>query len=174
MTEDGPALRVIESEPGASLRMSYLVVSAYDREPRTDDGQPFAPIVRPTWFHAFGESLFASLDEQDERPATFEWDGGSTGLRLASDLQHLEAVGGTVSDVRESIVLGGRELAVLEEVVDGAPLRMAILGAYGFSHQAFFDMARTIVRAERDAQDRAARELAEYLRLAVAQELARR
>ncbi|MCA9652619.1 MAG: hypothetical protein KC501_22065 [Myxococcales bacterium] len=150
VTEDGPALRVIESEPGASLRMSYLVVSAYDREPRTDDGQPFAPIVRPTWFHAFGESLFASLDEQDERPATFEWDGGSTGLRLASDLQHLEAVGGTVSDVRESIVLGGRELAVLEEVVDGAPLRMAILGEYGFSHQAFFDMARTIVRAERE------------------------
>ena len=42
---------------------------------------------------------------------------------------------------------------------------------------ASFDKSRqefAIVRAERDAQDRAARELAEYLRLAVAQELARR
>lgn len=40
-------------EPRASLRLSYRVISAYDYEPRTDDGQPFAPIVRPAWFHAF-------------------------------------------------------------------------------------------------------------------------
>lgn len=149
VSEDGPAVRVIEAEPGAALRMRYRVVSAYDREPRADDGQPFAPVIRPEWFYAFGEAVFAVPGDDYDPPARFSWTGAPDGFGFASDLLHLEQGGGMVGDVHESIVMGGRGLVRRTEPVGGAPLHVAVRGEFPFTEDAFVDMARTIVQIER-------------------------
>jgi len=149
VTEDGPAVRVVDADPNADLVMRYRVVSAYDHEPSAADGQPFAPIVRPTWFYAFGEALFAEPHEDPDRPASFAWVGAPSDFGFASDLEHLPAHA-VVGDVRNSIVLGGPAIAHFHETIGDAPIHVAIHGGFGFEHRAFVDMARTILTAERD------------------------
>lgn len=149
VSDDGPAVKVIEATPASALRVRYRVVSAYARAPRADDGQPFAPIIRPEWFYVFGEALFAVPGEGDDAPARFTWTGAPEGFEFASDLLHLEQAGGRVGDVRESIVMGGRGLTRHEELVGGAPLHIALRGDFPFTDDAFVDMARAIVQTER-------------------------
>src|SRR5690606_14803732 len=149
VTEDGPAVRVIAAEPGAPLVVRYRVVSAFDRDPTSEDGQPFSPIVRPTWFYAFGEALFAAPSGRDSAPASFRWAGAPGGFGFASDLEHLAgARPGVVGDVRESIVLGGSGLDVRSDA--SGQVRVAILGDFGFSHAQFSDLVHTIIAAERE------------------------
>lgn len=146
--EDGPAVREIQAAPGAPLRVRYRVVSAYDRDPTASDGQPFAPIIRPGWFHVFGEALFAAPKGRERAPARFTWSGAPPGFGFASDLEHLAgARPGVVDDVRESVAVGGPGLTVHGD--EGGEVRVASLGEYTFSRAAFADLVRTIIGAER-------------------------
>lgn len=145
--EDGPTGRVITTRPGAPLTARYRVRSAYAIDPSSDDGQPFAPIVRPRWFHAFGESLFAVPDDDLDAPASFRWTGGAD-LPFATDLEHFTGGRpGVVGDVLESVVIGGASLQV--HTRPDERLRVAILGEYGFTHQAFVDLALKVVTSQR-------------------------
>jgi predicted metalloprotease with PDZ domain len=151
VAEDGPAVRVIHAEPGAALVLRYRVVSAFDRDPITTDGQPFVPIIRPQWFYAFGEALFAGPDgdDGDDRPARFVWTGAPPGYGFGSDLEQLGPTA-TVGDVRGSISIGGSAIHRYEQAIDDAILRVVVHGEYAFSHAAFVEMARTIIAAERE------------------------
>lgn len=140
-----PALCVIESAPDQPLVVHYRVVSAYDRDPTSDDGQPFAPIVRPTWFYAFGEAVFAAPEGRDQAHASFAWTGD---LAFASDLEHLPAHAG-IEQIRDSLVMGGQGLRVHARADGKGEIRVAMLGRYGFTDAAFVDMAERVIAAER-------------------------
>ncbi|MBS0360398.1 MAG: hypothetical protein JSR98_03375 [Proteobacteria bacterium] len=160
-TPDRPGAWLIHATPGTPITVSYTVVSAYDHDPTDEDSRQAWPVIRPTWFFAVGESLFAVPEDHDKSSATFEWAGGplrSLGkgrLAFASDLEHLAGPGrkatrpGLVDDVLESIVVGGRDLRVVERRVDGARLRVAIVGRYGFSDGAFAEKVFEVLQAER-------------------------
>lgn len=143
---DGPTTRIITTSPGAPLIARYRVRSAYANDPSTADGQPFAPIVRPTWFHAFGESLFAVPDEDLDAPARFTWTAPD--LPIATDLEHFNNDRpGLVGDVLESIVIGGEKLQV--HTLPAEHLRIAMLGEYSFTHAAFIALALEVVSSQR-------------------------
>jgi len=145
VTENGPTTRILTAEPGAPLVARDRVRSGYAQDPSSSDGQPFAPIVRPTWFHSFGEALFAVPDDDFDAPASFRWTGE---LPIASDLEHLAgARPGTVGDVLESVVIGGAKLQV--HTVPEEQLRVATLGEYTFTRQAFIDLALAVITSER-------------------------
>lgn len=143
---DGPVARIITAQPGAPLVARYRVRSAYASDPSSSDGQPFAPIVRPTWFHSFGEALFAVPDDNFDAPARFTWTAPD--LKIATDLEHLGAGRpGVVGDVLESVVIGGDKLQV--HTLPGEHLRVAMLGEYTFTHQAFVELALAVVTSQR-------------------------
>lgn len=145
--DDGPVARIITAQPGAPLVARYRVRSAYANDPSSSDGQPFAPIVRPTWFHSFGEALFAVPDENFDAPARFTWTGGAD-LKLATDLEHFkDGRPGVVGDVLESILIGGEKLQV--HALPDEHLRVAMLGEYSFTHQAFVELALAVVTSQR-------------------------
>lgn len=148
--DDGAALRTIRAEPEAPLVMRYRIVTAYDHEPTSADGQPFAPIVRPRWFYGFGEALFAEPSDSSELPATFTWTGAPSDFVFVSDLEQLAERNGTVQDVRSSISLGGPDTQVYREKVGDAEIRVGIHGRFAFEHAAFVAMARSIIAAERE------------------------
>jgi predicted metalloprotease with PDZ domain len=152
---DGPGAWIIHAPPGAPIAVSYQVVSAYDHDPTDADSQQSKPVIRPTWFYVVGEALFARPKGRDDAPATFEWRGAPEGFGFASDLEHMAGPGrkatrpGTVDDIVESIVVGGRDLRVVERRIGGRPLRVAMIGRFGFGERAFADQVADIVKAER-------------------------
>lgn len=149
--EDGPSVRLIDAFADAPLVVRYRVVSAYAEDPKSDDGQPFAPIIRPTWFFAFGEALFAAPEGRDDATASFTWTGAPAGFGFASDLEHLAgARPGVLADVQESIVIGGAHLELHAQADGGADIRVATIGDYAFGDPAFVDLALKVIRTQRE------------------------
>ncbi|WP_372784863.1 hypothetical protein [Phenylobacterium sp.] len=154
-TPDGIGAWVVRAPPGTPIVATYRVVSAYDHDPTDDDSKQSKPVVRPTWFYSVGETLLALPEDQKRSPATFEWTGAPKDFGFASDLEHLARPGkkaeraGTVEDVVESIVAGGRDLRVFEQRTDGARVRVAIIGRYAFDDATFAQQVFQVLKAER-------------------------
>lgn len=151
-----PAHRRIESEPRATLRVRYRVVSDIDHEPSQADAQPFFPWIRPTWFYATGPAVFATPHGRTSASATFDWVDAPSDFAFASDLEHLGGAHrrarrpGTVEDVQDSVMIGGRDVDVIAAGQAGAPIRVAVRrGDYGFDVAAF---AHETVLAMRQTQ----------------------
>lgn len=143
--------RIVRSAPRAPLAMHYRLVSAYDADPDVSNSEQAQPIIRPGWFYSVGEVLFAIPVGRDDSPAAFTWKGPAT-IGFASDAEHAVGPRGgprTVGDVTESIVIGGRDLAVSTVRVDGAPVRVAHVGKFGFDVRAFDRLAQQVVTTER-------------------------
>ena len=106
--------------------------------------------MRPNWFYAVGEALFARPegDGDDARLARFVWSGPGA-IGFASDLEHN---GGrlTLKDVTESIVIGGRDLHVAASGPAGHQVRVARIGRYAFDGPAFDTLALKVIATERD------------------------
>lgn len=144
--------RVIHAAPNASLTVSYRIVSAFEGDPNVDNSRQAMPVVRPTWFYAVGEALFAVPVDRLDDPVTFRWTGPA-GIGFASDLEHAAASpaarGKSVGDVLESVVIGGRELRIVSGRAEGAPLRVATVGTFAFQPDALARLAQGVVSAER-------------------------
>ncbi len=82
--------RVIHAAPGAPITVTYRVVSADAADPTATDSEQPRPVVRPGWFYAVGQALFAVPQGRDDQPVGFVWDG-PTGVGFASALQHATA-----------------------------------------------------------------------------------
>ncbi|HEY3814838.1 MAG TPA: M61 family peptidase [Caulobacteraceae bacterium] len=155
VTEDGPAHRIIRSAPRATLTVRYQVVSAVNHEPTEHDGEAFAAWVRPTWFYASGEAVFAVPELPGDPAARFDWTGAPKGFVFASDVEHLAGLHrratrpGTVNDITESALLGGFDVKLLEIEDHGARLRVAMRGAYGFTGPQLLDLVHKVMDAER-------------------------
>ena len=153
---DGPGAWIVRAAPGTPITATYRVVSAYDHDPTDDDSHQSWPVIRPTWFYAVGESLFAQPEDRDKAPATFAWKGPARGFGFASDLEHLAgpdrraARPGTLDDIVESIAVGGRDLRMIEQQADGAHVRVALIGRYRFDDQTFARQVFQILRTERE------------------------
>lgn len=154
--EDGPGARVLTHAPGAPLTVRYRVVSAYDGDPgfRYEKARP---LILPGWFFFHGEGVFATPERAQDTPARFTWRGFPPEWKLASDLDHLSGERpGTVRDVVESVAIGAPDLTVVHRETDGAPLRIAVRGSWGFTPEAFADaVERVIVAANHLWGDRA-------------------
>lgn len=152
---DGAGAWIVKAAPGTPITATYRIVSAYDHDPTDDDSRQSKPVVRPTWFYSVGEALFARPEDQEKAPATFEWTGAPHGFGFASDLQHLAGARrpalrtGTVEDVLESIVIGGRDLKLTERREGKATLRVATVGKYGFDPTDFAELAFKVLETER-------------------------
>ena len=141
--------RIIHAHPNAPLTVSYHIVSAYPADPNVEDSRQSAPIVRPRWFYAAGEALFArpAGDRDEDRPARFVWAGPRT-IGFASDLQqHGRTL--TLKNISESIVIGGHGLHVASHGAAGQQVRVARIGHYAFAGPAFDTLVFKVIEAER-------------------------
>jgi predicted metalloprotease with PDZ domain len=148
--------RIIRAAPRAPLTVRYRIVSAYDHDPTVDEWQQQSwPIIRPRWFYAAGEALFAAPNDRNDASATFEWRGAPAGFGFASDLEHLagprrQAVRpGTVNNIVESMLIGGYDLRVTGSADSGSGVRVATIGSYAFNPDALAPVALRVISAER-------------------------
>jgi predicted metalloprotease with PDZ domain len=80
-----PAERLIEAKPGAPITVTYRVVSAFDHEPPVSELETNKPLIRPSRFWAYGETLFAY--PTNAKTATFRWTGAPEGFGFASSFE---------------------------------------------------------------------------------------
>lgn len=153
--KNGDAHWRIEAAPDTELTATYRIVSAYDHDPTVQDSEQPKPVIRPSWFYVMGNALFARPDGRGDAPATFDWSNTTPGLGFASDLEHLAGRArkalrpGTVSDVLESVVIGGRDLRIFPDR-HGSGIRLAIIGSYPFAPERLDSLARQVIGIERD------------------------
>lgn len=142
---DGPGARVLTHRPNARLHMRYRVVQSEYGPPRAaGHGNPYRPVVQPTYFHLIGEaSLVTPAERSAETPVRWRVRNLPRGWSLASDL---EREGLTLAEVLPSVVVGG-DFRVLHD--RDANVRLAIRGAWSFSDADFHREASTIIAAQR-------------------------
>lgn len=146
--EDGDVARVITHAPSAALAVRYRVRSGYAADPGFGY-QKAVPIILPGWFFFHGEGVFATPEGRAEAPARFAWSGFPASWKVASDLDHLsDARPGTVNDVVESASIGAPDLTVIQSMVDGAPVRLAMRGEWNFGATTFGDALARVFQAE--------------------------
>ncbi|HYD37101.1 MAG TPA: hypothetical protein VEA60_05775 [Allosphingosinicella sp.] len=138
---------LVRHRPGARLRVSYRIVSAY----REDPGFAYEkarPMIRPDWFFVHGETVFASPGGDPARPARFRWGRLPKGWTVASDLDHLGGKPTTLANLINVVAIGGADLKVVRRDLRGAPLRVALLGEWSFTADELADTVAPIVAAE--------------------------
>ena len=147
-----PAERVLHHAPGAPLTIRYRVSTAYASDPTSDDGNPYkGAAIRPAWFAALGDFLFAKPEGRDDAPATFAWRDWPAGWVHISDADH-GSMGRpmTVADVIESSLLAGPDVALRTRPIPGGALRLATRGRWDWSLDGYADTMGRILSTERD------------------------
>jgi predicted metalloprotease with PDZ domain len=137
---------IIRHKPGAMIRVRYKLVSAYAEDPGFSY-EKARPLIRPDWFFVHGEGLFAFPDGRFAAPARFHWGKKPHGWRIASDLDHLKGRKTSVANMINSVAIGGAGLTVVRRDMNGAPLRVAILGEWSFEPEALADLVSRVVAA---------------------------
>ncbi len=152
MRTPDPAHRTLSFAPGARVTLRYTVGSAYDSDPKGADGNPYrGAVLRPGWFAAMGEYIFVTPQDGDLWPAAFQWGPLPKGWKAASDLEHgTMGRAMTVSDITESTILGGADVAVYRRPIPGGVLRLAMRGAWPFSGDHLADVLGRTAAAQRD------------------------
>lgn len=139
--------RVIHAPPSAPLTVRYRIVSGFAGDPDVDTSKQPIPVVRPDWFYAVGEALFARPLGDDDRPAHFTW-AGPAALPIASDLQR-DGGHTTLDGMLESVLIGGRDLHIVTAGPADAPVRVARLGRFTFDTAAFDALVLKVIAVER-------------------------
>jgi predicted metalloprotease with PDZ domain len=142
-TYDHPLIR---HRPGAKLKIRYRIVSAYKEDPGFAY-EKARPMVRDDWFFVHGESIFARSGT-DARAATFKWGKLPKGWTVASDLDHLAGKPTDLANLIQSVLIGGAHLRIVNRDLRGAPLRVAVLGEWGFTPDQLADTVAPIIGAE--------------------------
>jgi predicted metalloprotease with PDZ domain len=137
---------IVRHRPGARLKISYRIVSAYAEDPGFDY-EKARPMVRPDWFFVHGETVFAAPADQ-ARAARFKWGKLPRGWTVASDLDHLGRKPTTVANLINSVAIGGSGLKVVQRDLRGATLRVALLGEWSFTPDQLADTVVPIIGAE--------------------------
>lgn len=136
-----PARKVIRHAPNAVLTIRYRISQHWAGEPRANNANEYRPVVRPTYFHVIGHSVFAKPAWSLAMKVTFEMKDFPSSWQLASDLQHQPA-GSTLNlaELMKSITVGGDY-----RIVAAGKLRVAVRGAWSFSETDFIKRLEPIV-----------------------------
>ena len=124
-----PAQRVLRHRPGARLTIRYRVRSAYDQDPQASERNPYrGAVIRPDWFAALGEFVFATPAGREGDAATLDLNRPPAGWQVASSVERGHVAPGlTANDVAGSITMGSLHLDVAQRPISGGSLRVATL-----------------------------------------------
>lgn len=143
---DKPDVRRIRHRPGALLTIRYRVTDPDPLLPGPDYHKA-QPWIERDWITLHGEGVIVIPAGSEDRPARFAWGAAPRGWRVASDLD-TPPPGLTANQVATGIFIGGHDLRLIERKVGGAPLRLALLGAWSFTDTQLADRVSAVVAAE--------------------------
>ncbi len=139
-----PSARILRHPPGSRIHLRYRIVQNWKKGPPTAaDGNPYRPIIQPTWFHLIGNAALILPELEESATARIRVDGLPPGWSFASDLEH---AGLTLGQARASISVGG-DYRIVSNPSDG--LRVAIRGDWEFADEQFLASVARITQGHR-------------------------
>lgn len=137
------AHRVLTYRPRALVHVQYVLFQDWVGEPRAEQGNPYRPIIQPTYFHFIGSTALAQPQLPETTPTFVHLRDLPHGWHFASDLEHHGLVLGNVAS---SVTVAGDF-----RVVYGADhnIRVAMRGQWQFTDPQFANGVGEIVAAER-------------------------
>ncbi|MXP43985.1 M61 family metallopeptidase [Allopontixanthobacter sediminis] len=142
------ATRILLHWPNELLTVRYRVNSAYDETPSSY--AKGGAIIRPDWFAAFGEALFAAVEGRDYVPARYRWQGWPESWRVVSDIDHGQTGQAmTGADIVESTLLAGPALQYFERQIPNGTLRMGVNGTFQFEIADYVNAQTRVIAAQR-------------------------
>lgn len=139
---DNPAQRVLHYRPNARVRIAYRVVQDWEGPPAAGGGNPYRPVVQPSYFHLIGEAALVFPELPSETRARVRVRNLPRGWRFASDLEY---EGLTLDAMHQSITVAGADF----RIVQSGALRLAIRGDWSFSDADFLAQADAILQGQR-------------------------
>jgi len=140
----GPERRLVAHRPNAAIHVRYRIVQDWDGEPMpTERGNPYRPIVQPTYFQFIGSTALVAPDLDASAPVRVRTRRMPRGWSFASDLQHDVA---NLDRLGASVTVGGDF-----RVLHGADrnIRVAIRGAWDFADADFVANVDDIIAGQR-------------------------
>ncbi len=141
---DSPSRRVLTHRPAARIHVRYRIIQDWQGEPMAERGNPYRPIVRPSYFHFIGDTALVVPEIDGLSPVIVRTRNMPRGWTFASDLQHPGIV---IARVASSISVGG-DFRVVQARSDPR-MRVAIRGQWSFTDAAFTDQVATIIAGQR-------------------------
>ncbi len=139
------ASRRLRHAPNARVHLRYRVLQNWRQGgPSATDGNPYRPIIQPTYFHLIGNAAFAVPEIEPNTPARLAIKDLPPGWKFASDLSHPGLI---LADVKSSISVGG-DYRILSDRESG--LRVAIRGEWQFGDAEFLARVAEIAKSHRD------------------------
>ncbi len=140
----------LRHRPRAEVSVSYRVRQDFEGRPSARGGPPFRAITQPDWFTVLGWSLFGEIRGRRYDPVAFAWGQTPEGWAVASDLDHTAAKPRIMSDLLDSVMVGGRGMNLVETEAAGGRLRIAIHGQWSFSEKGFSDLLSRVAETSAD------------------------
>lgn len=137
------AHRVLHHRPHARIRFRYRVVQDWQGVPSAEQGNPYRPIVQPSYFHMIGDTALVRPQLDDRTPVRVRASHVPTGWTFASDLQHRGLV---LSKAAASVSVGGDYRI---SYANDRNIRTAIRGQWQFTDAAFTARVAEIVAGHR-------------------------
>jgi predicted metalloprotease with PDZ domain len=146
-----PAKRHLTFPSGQVVHLRYQVAS--DREGPLSSENYFRPLLQKTYFQVAGRNflVYPSLPEHEVLPLSFEWRNFPAGWVVASSLnggQFCQQETAPLLRASNGLFVGG-DFRIHEVLVSGKPVHVAIRGTWGFSDDAFVELASKVLNAER-------------------------
>lgn len=118
---------------GAPIRVTYRVRQDYAGPPRVGFDRPYRPSTLRDGFTLIGRTVFARVEGRDPDPVRFHWGEPAPAWHYASDLDPLEGTFIDFDTLADSVLIGGPDLTLRTRQSSAGPVRIAVLGAWGFS-----------------------------------------
>ncbi len=140
----------ISHAPSASLTLRYQIHNGYAADPTPAHGNPYRPVVRPTWFQLIGESSFITPKDQDDREAKLTWAHWPQNWVIASNLDNgSPAQALSVHGLIQSNSIGGLAVKTFTRPIENGTLRFAVHGAWQDTAEKFADDLCQILSSQR-------------------------
>ncbi len=135
---------------GAPVRLTYRIAQDYSGPTRVGFDRPYRPATVPEGFTLVGWTIFGAVEGREADGATFEWGDKPDSWAMASDLDHRAGQPLALEELRDSVLVGGRNMRLVTLQAAGGPVRVAMLGDWRFSVDDLAERYGRVVEASAD------------------------
>ena len=135
---------------GAPIRLTYRIGSSALSHQAGAPTRPYLPSIQSQGFTVIGRTVMAQVRHRENGPVSFGWGPAPTGWQLASDLGPVAGLPISFDDLADSVLVGGRDLRIVERQGPSGTVTLALRGAWRFTDAELANLyLRVVVASER-------------------------
>lgn len=132
---------------GGWIRLTYRIRQDFAGPPVAGRDRPYRPSTQADGFTLIGRTAFARVAGRADRPVRFAWGRGAHGWETASDLDRSLGHDLDFEQLADSVLVGGRDVRLIERETGEHRVRLAVRGAWAFSDAELADRYVQIIAA---------------------------